>query len=468
MGIGNSVPGELLSLGLAGTTKGVLSLAGDMSGKVIIQPASVAGTWTLTLPASGGSSGQFLQTNGSGVSSWQTINAHASRSLRIVGIGDSHTEGSITTYVASTNDSIGTFGLFTPKDEQWNASGAVNSVFNDNNSINTTTGATDPNIGRTVNKGSYISRIPFILRSAYGYLDRIRIANLGVGGSSSYTWAGEMAGGYVTGTLANANDGDTVRVGSVTYTFRNSPSVANEVQIAASAGATLTNLGNAINAHGSGFAAGTSVNPDCWVSNPSITTYFHIFAKSVGTAGNSLSLQSNNSTRLAVVTAGLTPTTSSVNLYGGSGTSALYANGKALLTAGAGFGDPDAFVITLGTNDSTRFNDVGNVPDFASNLQILVTNLRTDYPNAKIILWHPIVTSVPTKNSYISSVINPAVDAIAAADPDHVSSIDAYGLGTGSAPTVILAPSDGVHATTYGYQMIAQLFSKKIAEVLGL
>ncbi len=53
-------------------TLGTLSLAGNTSGAVTIEPAAAAGTWAMTLPTSGGTSGQFLQTNGSGVTSWAT------------------------------------------------------------------------------------------------------------------------------------------------------------------------------------------------------------------------------------------------------------------------------------------------------------------------------------------------------------------------------------------------------------
>ncbi|NTW31810.1 MAG: hypothetical protein HGB12_04165 [Bacteroidetes bacterium] len=70
VGIGTTNPGVLLDLGLAGTTKGVLSLAGNTSGNVTIQPAAEAGAWSLTLPTSAGTSGQFLQTNGSGNATW--------------------------------------------------------------------------------------------------------------------------------------------------------------------------------------------------------------------------------------------------------------------------------------------------------------------------------------------------------------------------------------------------------------
>lgn len=70
IGIGTSAPSTLLHLGLAGTTLGTLGLAGNTSGLVTIQPAAAAGTWTLTLPVNDGNAGQFLQTDGSGVTSW--------------------------------------------------------------------------------------------------------------------------------------------------------------------------------------------------------------------------------------------------------------------------------------------------------------------------------------------------------------------------------------------------------------
>lgn len=58
------------TLGVAGTTLGTLGLSGNTSGVVTVSPAAAAGTWTFTLPTSGGSNLQFLQTNGSGVTSW--------------------------------------------------------------------------------------------------------------------------------------------------------------------------------------------------------------------------------------------------------------------------------------------------------------------------------------------------------------------------------------------------------------
>lgn len=71
VGIGaGTAPGDLLTLGTAGSVLGVISLAGSGSGKITIQPQAAAGTWTMTLPTTDGNSGEFLQTDGSGATSW--------------------------------------------------------------------------------------------------------------------------------------------------------------------------------------------------------------------------------------------------------------------------------------------------------------------------------------------------------------------------------------------------------------
>lgn len=57
-------------LGVAGSTAGTLGLSGATSGVVTLQTAAAAGTWSLTLPTSGGTAGYVLQTDGVGVSSW--------------------------------------------------------------------------------------------------------------------------------------------------------------------------------------------------------------------------------------------------------------------------------------------------------------------------------------------------------------------------------------------------------------
>jgi hypothetical protein len=50
-----------------------LRLNGSSSGYVELDVPAAAGSHTLTLPDGGGSSGQYLQTDGSGALSWATV-----------------------------------------------------------------------------------------------------------------------------------------------------------------------------------------------------------------------------------------------------------------------------------------------------------------------------------------------------------------------------------------------------------
>src|SRR5262249_569508 len=69
------------TLGIAGSVKGTLAFAGNTSGAVTVQPAAAAGTWTMTLPTAGGSSGYVLQTDGAGVTSWVAAGSGATITL---------------------------------------------------------------------------------------------------------------------------------------------------------------------------------------------------------------------------------------------------------------------------------------------------------------------------------------------------------------------------------------------------
>lgn len=60
-----------ITIGLAGTANGQITLNGNTSGSVVIRPNVAAGTGTIfQLPNSNGTSGYSLTTNGSGVTSW--------------------------------------------------------------------------------------------------------------------------------------------------------------------------------------------------------------------------------------------------------------------------------------------------------------------------------------------------------------------------------------------------------------
>ena len=72
-------PAGNLSIGLsgAGGATGSITFNGVTSGAVTVNVAAAAGTWTLTLPTDDGNAGQFLQTNGSGVTTWATAGGGA-------------------------------------------------------------------------------------------------------------------------------------------------------------------------------------------------------------------------------------------------------------------------------------------------------------------------------------------------------------------------------------------------------
>jgi hypothetical protein len=59
-----------ITIGGAGVATGIVKISGTTSGTVSITTAAEAGTWTMTLPANDGDSGQVLTTNGSGVCTW--------------------------------------------------------------------------------------------------------------------------------------------------------------------------------------------------------------------------------------------------------------------------------------------------------------------------------------------------------------------------------------------------------------
>lgn len=67
-----------VTVGQTGTATGEFKMNGTTSGTVTLKPAAAAGTWTMTLPSTAGTSGYVLSTNGSGVMSWITPGGVAS------------------------------------------------------------------------------------------------------------------------------------------------------------------------------------------------------------------------------------------------------------------------------------------------------------------------------------------------------------------------------------------------------
>ena len=84
--------GSTLSSGANGATGGQLKMFGSTSGDVTVKVAAAAGTSTIfQLPATNGSSGQLLSTNGSGVLSWITASGTGTMTSVTQGTGMSFT-----------------------------------------------------------------------------------------------------------------------------------------------------------------------------------------------------------------------------------------------------------------------------------------------------------------------------------------------------------------------------------------
>jgi hypothetical protein len=92
------------TLGIPGTTAGSLTLAGPTSGLVTLKTASAAGTWSMTLPTGTGTAGQFLQTDGTGTTSWTTALTSLTFSAPLTGgtVLTTGTAGCPTCVVATT------------------------------------------------------------------------------------------------------------------------------------------------------------------------------------------------------------------------------------------------------------------------------------------------------------------------------------------------------------------------------
>lgn len=106
-----------ITSGQTSTYLGKLVLNGITSGTITVQPANAAGTWSMTLPASGGTNGYVLTTNGSGVTSWAAApgdvlgGASLTTTNRVPYVSSSGTLGSDSglSYNSST-DSLGVIG----------------------------------------------------------------------------------------------------------------------------------------------------------------------------------------------------------------------------------------------------------------------------------------------------------------------------------------------------------------------
>ncbi len=373
------------------------------------------------------------------------------RDIGIVCLGDSHTEGKLPSVTSGANVT-GIYPLNGSRDLDWDGS-ADRTPFRGVNHINVSTGTQDGNCGVAANNASFSIYLPQILRRCSPRVGRVRIANGGIGGSSSFSWSSNVAKGYLlVNSLPNVND--TFTLGSTTYTFVAAAANPNEITIAGTVLAQATNIANAINAEGTGWGAGTTANADGFVSPLPSNGYVGILSTASGTAGNGVTLSVNAGGRVTVFVA----------MSGGTAASSLLTNMIARVPAG--FGPVDIVTITLGTNDSTIVGWRGR--GFETHMATFLAAVEAQWPNAKVVLWKPPVTTAgAAATTALTTRINPAVAALVAANPTVRSYVDMYSLGAGAAETLIL-DSGGVHLTGYGYSLVAEAFAGAIATALGI
>lgn len=382
--------------------------------------------------------------------------------LGILCIGDSHTEGAVVLASDSSSQKVDRL-LASTNDKDW-AGSSDSSYFRNANRICNPASSTDANAALAGTAApSWSAWLPGILRRSYPLLfRRIRLANLGLGGASAFTWSGFQAYVFVNFTGV-PSDGDTCTIGSVTYRFKSTPAQVNDIQIDTQ-GNTARNLGNAISGEGTGFYAGGTPNPDAFA--PSTTTAANnnplVYALLTGVAGNSITV-STTSSKIQFLNAGGGSATA--HFVNGMDSPSTFYNDNLVTLVPAGFGSVDLICITLGTNDARRVGYRGR--GFATEAARLVAQLRATFPSAKIVWWKPPITSVGAINTALSGTVIPAITALQAANPSFMATFDMYTPGAGSGDSAILNASDGLHLTNYGYSIAASGFAAAAAGLFG-
>ncbi len=84
-----------LTTGKVGGSTGLINFNGNASGTVTLSVLDAAGTWTMKLPATHGTANQYLQTDGSGNTTWATV-VPGTGTVTSVGSGAGLTGGPIT------------------------------------------------------------------------------------------------------------------------------------------------------------------------------------------------------------------------------------------------------------------------------------------------------------------------------------------------------------------------------------
>lgn len=162
-GTGPTFPTSI-TVGAASGATGTVLLKGTTSGTVTLSTADAAGTWTMKLPTTGGTSGYFLQTDGSGNTTWAAA-------------GGGLTVGT-TTITSGTNTRIlynnsGVLGEYT-----LTGTGTVVAMQTDPSLLNTAT-LTRTAVGTTSADGIILTNTTAAAAGAQQYSPRLRLTGQG-------------------------------------------------------------------------------------------------------------------------------------------------------------------------------------------------------------------------------------------------------------------------------------------------
>ncbi len=96
-----------VAVGQQGSIKGTLELRGRTSGNIIVQTPSTVTSWNLTLPSNDGGAGQYLLTDGNGITQWASVTAIGgsgiTRSVSVLSVSSTLADAAITDYVFFPN-----------------------------------------------------------------------------------------------------------------------------------------------------------------------------------------------------------------------------------------------------------------------------------------------------------------------------------------------------------------------------
>ncbi len=196
---------DTLTLGVALATTGAIAFKGLTSGTLTLSAADAAGTWTMKLPTTGGTNLYFLQTNGSGVTTWAAGNA-----------------GTVTTVsVATANGFSGTVANATTTPAITIIAGAITPTSVNGLTISTTTGTFTLTNGKTFSvaksltlDGTDSTTMTFPTTSAT--IARTDAANTFTGASTASAWV--LTSPTITTSIVPTSD-DGAALGNTTHNF---------------------------------------------------------------------------------------------------------------------------------------------------------------------------------------------------------------------------------------------------------